>query len=177
MKKIILLSILLILLIGLLAAEQIQSFAGSLITNGENWFLQTESGLFILDLAPAEFLSENSLELAAGDEVRISGILQDKTILATVIISEGQVVVMRDGTGKPLWKAQPVLSHVVDPDKCIACRLCLAVCPVDAISMLRGKAVIDTEKCINCGFCLEGNEDFLGCPTSAISKAEIASEE
>lgn len=62
-------------------------------------------------------------------------------------------------------------AYRVDPDKCIACELCVPNCPVGAITMQNGKAVIDKEKCISCGICENGNgDDFQGCPTGAISK-------
>lgn len=62
------------------------------------------------------------------------------------------------------------LIYIVDPDLCIGCRLCISPCPVNAITMVRGKAVIDTEKCISDGICINGNgTDFAGCPVSAIN--------
>jgi len=159
-----------------LVASEIRSFDGTLLHNGENWFLQSAEGVFILELAPEEFLSEKSVNLSSGDRVKISGSLDEKTILATVLFYQDKVVVMRDGTGEPLWKSSPKKSHIVDPAKCIACRLCLDVCPVDAIKMQRGKAVIDVDKCINCKICVEGNDSFLGCPTQAINQQEISEE-
>ncbi len=62
--------------------------------------------------------------------------------------------------------------YVVDANACISCRLCVRVCPVGAISMVKGKAVIDPEKCINCGICAgEVPEKFRGCPVDAIHPA------
>lgn len=66
--------------------------------------------------------------------------------------------------------------YVVDADACISCRLCVRVCPVGAISMVKGKAVIDPEKCINCGICAgEVPEKFRGCPVDAIHPAHADS--
>jgi ferredoxin len=65
---------------------------------------------------------------------------------------------------------KPKKSHIVDPNKCISCGLCVAACPVNAITMVDNKAVIDKEKCINCGICILGNSNnFSGCPVTAIS--------
>lgn len=74
-------------------------------------------------------------------------------------------------TQKPTEQAKPEKkSHTVNADKCISCTLCVQACPVNAIKMVNDKAVIDKEKCINCGICVSGNNDnFAGCPTSAIS--------
>jgi ferredoxin len=75
--------------------------------------------------------------------------------------------------------------YQVNPETCIGCTLCTQHCPVNAITMVDGKAVIDAEKCIACGVCANGHEsksskcrgcaddngsDFAGCPVSAISK-------
>ena len=45
---------------------------------------------------------------------------------------------------------------------CIACKICVKNCPVDAIHVENNIARIDYEKCINCGICAEK------CPTKAI---------
>ncbi len=46
---------------------------------------------------------------------------------------------------------------------CIACRLCVKVCPTGAVSVNDNLASIDYEKCIQCGLCVEK------CPTHAIN--------
>ncbi len=51
---------------------------------------------------------------------------------------------------------------MVDPKKCIACGACVNVCPVGAISFVKGKAFIDKEICIKCHTC----ENI--CPVMAI---------
>ncbi len=51
-------------------------------------------------------------------------------------------------------------------DNCRGCLAhpCTAVCPVQAVSMVKGKSFIDKEKCIRCGRCMEA------CPYNAITK-------
>jgi Na+-translocating ferredoxin:NAD+ oxidoreductase RNF subunit RnfB len=50
----------------------------------------------------------------------------------------------------------------VCPVGCIACGLCVKVCPVDAIRVVDNLAVIDYHKCIVCGKCVEA------CPMHTI---------
>lgn len=45
------------------------------------------------------------------------------------------------------------MSVTIFKEKCRGCRLCLKVCPFDAIKMEDGKAVINYDKCTNCGAC------------------------
>lgn len=60
--------------------------------------------------------------------------------------------------------------YYVESKTCIGCRLCVSQCPVNAISMQKGKAVIDMDKCISCGICKNGNpsNNYKGCPVEAI---------
>ncbi len=65
------------------------------------------------------------------------------------------------------------LVYKVNEDICIGCQLCVAPCPVGAITMVNGKAVIDQSKCIGDDICVSGNgDDFAGCPVNAISKSQ-----
>ena len=64
---------------------------------------------------------------------------------------------MADNTEKPSPLA------IIAGEACIGCEQCVAVCPVDAISMNAGGiAVVDAARCIGCGKC----EPI--CPSSAI---------
>jgi len=49
-------------------------------------------------------------------------------------------------------------------DKCTGCGSCVNVCPVGAISLVKGKAVIDQSKCIGCLACVSA------CPNDAIKE-------
>ena len=52
-----------------------------------------------------------------------------------------------------------------EQDRCVACGVCVKVCPKDAISIYKVcYAQIDEEKCIGCGIC-EKN-----CPAGVIHK-------
>ena len=50
----------------------------------------------------------------------------------------------------------------VDKNKCKGCSVCMSFCPVQALSLVNGKAEINTAKCMSCGRCKEA------CPEGAI---------
>jgi len=68
-----------------------------------------------------------------------------------------------DSTGEFPVSVQLPAAFVVDPEKCIACGICISQCPVNAITEdTDGKAVINPDLCIACGICTSS------CPVSAI---------
>lgn len=56
----------------------------------------------------------------------------------------------------------------VDVERCTGCGDCLDVCPVEAISMVSGRAWIDTETCLECEACAQA------CPVDAICPSALA---
>lgn len=48
-----------------------------------------------------------------------------------------------------------------DSEACISCRLCVSICPAQAIEQKEKEFSLDTEKCILCGLCISN------CPSSA----------
>ncbi len=54
---------------------------------------------------------------------------------------------------------------LIDKDTCIGCSKCVRICPVDAISLVDGKAVIDENICVGCASCT------TSCPVSAITNS------
>ncbi|MCD6202886.1 MAG: 4Fe-4S binding protein, partial [Methanophagales archaeon] len=56
----------------------------------------------------------------------------------------------------PALVCKDLVSYYIQPDKCIACMLCLKNCPSGAIQGEKRKIhVIDQTKCIKCGICFE----------------------
>jgi NADH-quinone oxidoreductase subunit I len=72
----------------------------------------------------------------------------------------------------PRWRGRIILSRINGEERCVACYLCAAACPVDCISLQAtenetGRRYpkffrINFSRCIFCGFCEEA------CPTYAI---------
>ena len=65
---------------------------------------------------------------------------------------------------KPIENDVGVMGAVLpgwDRDACISCRLCVSICPVNAIEEKGSAFVLDEKKCIYCGLCIKN------CSTSA----------
>lgn len=59
-----------------------------------------------------------------------------------------------------------------EKDRCVACGVCVKVCPRDAISVYKGcYAVVDEEKCIGCGLCEKA------CPAGVMHKMARTAED
>ena len=55
------------------------------------------------------------------------------------------------------------MAAVINKDTCTGCGACVDTCPVEAISMVDGKADVDAGACVDCGACVDE------CPVEAIS--------
>jgi dissimilatory sulfite reductase (desulfoviridin) alpha/beta subunit/TusA-related sulfurtransferase len=65
---------------------------------------------------------------------------------------------------KPIENDVGVMGGVLpgwEKDACISCRLCVSICPVNAIEEKDSEFVLDEKKCIYCGLCIKN------CSTSA----------
>lgn len=52
----------------------------------------------------------------------------------------------------------------VNRDTCIGCGACVDMCPVQAITLVDGKASINPDICVSCGSCVGT------CPVNAIEE-------
>jgi len=64
----------------------------------------------------------------------------------------------------PADSAVVSVNVIIQSEPCIACGMCLGVCPMNAISIQGGSAVIDYESCTSCGFCMDNI-----CPVDAVT--------
>jgi NADH-quinone oxidoreductase subunit F len=56
----------------------------------------------------------------------------------------------------PARSCKELISYYIEPDKCMACLICLKQCPEEAIDGGKKKIhIIDQDKCNNCGTCFE----------------------
>jgi NADH-quinone oxidoreductase subunit F len=56
----------------------------------------------------------------------------------------------------PALSCKSLISHYIDPEKCMACMICLRKCPSEGIEGGKGLIhVINQDRCSNCGTCLE----------------------
>jgi ferredoxin len=176
LKSLILFIALLIGVIGtvnVFSAEkpELQIFEGKLKKMGGEWFLISEGDFFQLALAPEKFLLENDIVLNPKEPLKAEGIIIDEVINVYRILTTDNIIELRDASGNPFWQEEKQVGHYkINSKKCIACQLCVSICPTDAISMIHGKAVINADKCIDCAICEIGNCDYKGCPTDAIKK-------
>lgn len=76
---------------------------------------------------------------------------------------QGNVGIVSAAKDKP--RPRPKFKAENEHDRCVACGVCVKVCPKDAISIYKGcYAVVDEEQCIGCGIC-EKN-----CPAGVMHK-------
>jgi Pyruvate/2-oxoacid:ferredoxin oxidoreductase delta subunit len=60
----------------------------------------------------------------------------------------------------------PLLTAIVNKERCMCCGICVAVCPEHAIS-INDELMIDSDRCNGCGSCIKE------CPNEAISLSEL----
>jgi ferredoxin len=153
------------------AKAQMKQCSGTLVKNGDNWFLHVDKNqepqLFF---HPEDQSIIDSLKWADGNQISIAGLAIKRQYLVTTIFTEKDTIFLRDALTNKQTAETTNKKWEVIPDKCISCGLCLKVCPVEAITFVKGKAVIDKTKCINCGMCSHGGIKTRGCPTNAIVK-------
>ena len=70
------------------------------------------------------------------------------------------------GKGVEVNEQKNIVKH--DPERCVDCGACIALCPTKAFSFDENhKLVYDEDKCVLCGICVDA------CPRRALSKPEF----
>ena len=57
---------------------------------------------------------------------------------------------------------------IVDDDLCYGCGACIALCPIDVLTLDNRLAIVDEENCTHCEHCIPS------CPVFALSIKEVA---
>jgi electron transport complex protein RnfB len=57
---------------------------------------------------------------------------------------------------------------LVDDDRCFGCAACIAMCPVDALTLIGRLAIVEEKKCTHCDYCIPA------CPVFALSIKPIS---
>ncbi len=153
-----------------LDSTEIVGYNGAVRFKQTYMYLETDSSLYRLLLAPKSTLDSLGFSPAEGDSIHVQGWLTgDKFLVSKIYANDFDTLYwLRYDEGQNMYADQSTVK--VDPKKCKACRLCLSPCPTGAISMVNGKAYIDPEKCVECGICIDGHSKFKGCPFGAINK-------
>ncbi len=151
------------------AALALQNHTGIVKLMNDRYFLQNGKESRILNLVPPAAMDSLGLHPAELDTLSVSGTISKGAIVCSTVTWKGKTYILRDVAGNPAWKG---ISTWLSRDKsCIGCRLCVTNCPVNAITMVKNKALIDQTKCTGCNICIAGNNaNFKGCPTKAITK-------
>ena len=55
------------------------------------------------------------------------------------------------------------MAVTISADECVACGVCVDVCPSEALAVDGDACVVDEDKCVDCNSCIDE------CPTGAIT--------
>jgi ferredoxin len=119
-------------------------------------------------LAPEDYLQRKGADLDVSDTLVVTGFYSKGQMLVSSITERKTATIIRSEIGTPYIISNDQKTYAANPATCIGCTLCTQHCPVNAIKMVKAKAVTDDSKCISCGICQNGNgTNFKGCPVNA----------
>jgi len=103
-----------------------------------------------------ELLEQLSAALADGSLCALGGTAPNP-VLTTIRYFRDEYQAHIDDKRCPAGVCKELITYVIIPDKCPGCRLCLKVCPVDALTFVAKKkpVILDQDKCTKCGACYD----------------------
>jgi len=87
-------------------SKLIESFAGTLVSDGTEWYLETDQGTTPIHLGNSAFVESTGLALEDGDAVELEGIVEEDGIAVVTLTVRGEEFRFRGEDGRPLWAGQ-----------------------------------------------------------------------
>lgn len=143
-------------------AIELNTISGKLFEKEKSWFVQTETETIPIYFAEKDDLLKRKIVLSEQDNFNCKTAVIDEKLTVFEYTVSDVTTKLRNKKGE-LTKLKN-RTYTVDASSCIGCNICPGKCPVNAITMVDGKAVINADECINCGICADV------CPVGAISK-------
>lgn len=141
---------------------------------------------FCIDSCPTGALKStkiHDISFAKMEEMRLRAVQmmklpevfrEDSVTVEYVVDDEGWKLVRRSEIDELVVEAflPPVkkkISVCIEPESCLGCRICVEICPSDAITVERkaNKLKIESAKCTGCGLCVRN------CPMQILSLEEV----
>jgi len=82
----------------------VSTMEGTLVKlNAQEWALQVGDTRYDLHMGPSAFRDYHQFELKEGGSARVQGYVYNTDVSVMDIETEGQSIVLRDGSGRPAW--------------------------------------------------------------------------
>jgi coenzyme F420-reducing hydrogenase delta subunit/ferredoxin len=92
------------------------------------------------------------LKILAREKLQVK--VKSEEAYAELYASEKVNKLLDDFIADPASSAEELPAYYIDPDKCVACQICLKKCPIQAIDGAKQTIhIIDQEMCTHCGTC------------------------
>ena len=82
---------------------KLTSLSGTLKKDGDEWVLMVNGTAYDLHMGPNSYRESKGFVMTGGNFATVRGFLYGKDMAATSVDTLGQVIVLRDDTGRPSW--------------------------------------------------------------------------